>query len=270
MMVTSSKLTWVEEWILYFETVYGHSLIRLCDYVKSYESSDNAVRRVFRAKLEMVIEARKRWPMYASYTEDAKYRRGEWNTHFDPQSGARVVMHDNTNINFPSPSDADFQRAMFSDYYGGCVAKGGVALQLCGWIRTIELCTGAIGDSDYIEAVNILKEQKIFADLDPSSILAFLNVFDKGYRCVLEAKAEGQQCLQPVFARSDEQFRAGETLYSGCVAVVRSGNERAVKRCKLSWFLKRGTRDQGWDHSVVADVWLAWGFQVNFMYDKFL
>ena len=101
----------------------------------------------------------------------------------------------------------------------------------------------------------------------PSSIF---NIFDKGYRCVLAAKAEDQQCLQPVFAKSDQQFRAGETLYSGCVAVVRSGNERAVNRCKMSWFLKRGTKDQSWDHSVLADVWLAWGFQVNLMYDKCL
>jgi hypothetical protein len=270
MVDTASKLTWLEEWTIYFEMSYGRSLIRFCDYIKSYDSSVNPVRRVFRAKLALVKAARKRWPMYASYTEDAAFRREEWNGHFDQESGARIVMHDNTNINLPSPSDADLQRALWSDYYGGCVAKGGVALQLCGWIRAIELCTGAIGDSDYIDAVEILKEQKIFAEMDQSSSSGFLNIFDKGYRCVIKAKAEGQQCLQPVFAKSDEQFRAGETLYSGCVAVVRSGNERAVNRCKMSWFLKRGTTDQSWDHAVLADEWLGWGFQVNFMYDKCL
>ena len=29
------------------------------------------------------------------------------------------------------------------------------------------------------------------------------------------------------------------TLHTACVAVIRSGNERAVQRCKMSWFNKR-------------------------------
>ena len=49
-------------------------------------------------------------------------------------------------------------------------------------------------------------------------------------------------------------------------AAARSGNERAVKIIKLSHYLKNGLRPS---ESVVdlCDVWLAWGFLVNFMYE---
>ena len=36
--------------------------------------------------------------------------------------------------------------------------------------------------------------------------------------------------MQPTFAQSDKQFTDRATLYSAAVAVVRSGNERAVNR----------------------------------------
>jgi hypothetical protein len=168
------------------------------------------------------------------------------------------------------PNDADFQRALFSEYYHGPVAKGGIALQLCGWNRSLELCTGAIDDSNYLRMVKIFEEQEEFAAEDKSSSQTFVNVLDKGYRSVLDSLMCGQKCLQPAFAKSDEQFRRGETLHSGCVAVVRSGNERSVKRSKISWLVKRGCVDQIWDLSTLADVWLVWGFQVNFMYDMIL
>jgi hypothetical protein len=52
-------------------------------------------------------------------------------------------------------SDSEMQRATWSKYYSGCVGKGGVACQLCGWTVTIELCTGAIDDYAYIDKVQI-------------------------------------------------------------------------------------------------------------------
>ena len=65
-------------------------------------------------------------------------------------------------------------------------------------------------------------------------------------------------------------LRRDQTLHSACVAVIRSGNEHAVKMAKLSWLIKRGCVDQLWDLNMLADVWLAWGFQVNYMYDTIL
>jgi hypothetical protein len=49
--------------------------------------------------------------------------------------------------------------------------------------------------------------------------LAFTNILDKGYRCVLAAwRAGGQLLLQPFFAKSDQKFSNNEVLLSGAVA----------------------------------------------------
>ena len=52
------------------------------------------------------------------------------------------------------------------------------------------------------------------------------------------------------------------------VAYTRLGNKRYVKHIKNSWFIVHGSHDiPNIDLELVADIWLAWGFQVNFMYD---
>ena len=87
----------------------------------------------------------------------------------------------------------------------------------------------------------------------------------------LDAAILGQKCLQPNYSKgSSQQFGQKEMLHSACIAVVRSGNERAVQRCKMSWFVKRGCAYTLWDMSQLCDLWLAWSFQSNFMHDKFL
>ena len=80
------------------------------------------------------------------------------------------------------------------------------------------------------------------------------------------AKNHGQKCLQPTFA-GEGQFNKAEVLHSGGVAVVRSANERAVNIVKKSWALRRGGQYGMIDTRILADLWLAWGFQVNFMYN---
>jgi hypothetical protein len=267
---TSSKLTWLEEWFFHLEMMYGQTKIRWQDYVHDYGHYKNGLRRIFKEKLRLVICARKRWPMYALHQEDVALWDEQWHLHFEPTSGVRPVMHDNTNVPMQNPNDADLNQALYSQYYGQCCTKGGVSVQLCGWIRNLELCTGGIDDSNYIEAVGVLEEQDEFSKADMTSLLSFLNIFDKGYRCTLEAHRHGQTCLQPEFAKSDEQFRRNQTLHSACVAVIRSGNERAVKVVKNLWLIKGGCVDQLWEFNMLADAWLAWGFQVNFMYDTVL
>jgi hypothetical protein len=129
----------------------------------------------------------------------------------------------------------------FSSYYGGNVAKAGVFLQLCGWLGGFEPGTGAISDMDYFERGGILEEQEEFQKWDTSSLLAFINMLDKGYRCNLAAwRKGGQLLLQPVFAKSDRKFNSREVLVSGAVASHQSGNERAVERMKESNFVCRG------------------------------
>ena len=106
-------------------------------------------------------------------------------------------------------------------------------LQQCGWIRTVPLYTGGIGDQDYLSKTKIFEKQQQFTDKDVSSPdvsspESGLNVLDKGYRSILAAQLCGQQCFQPDFAQSDKKFSGERTLHSAAVAVVCSGNERAV------------------------------------------
>jgi hypothetical protein len=180
-------------------------------------------------------------------------------------------MHDNTNAPLmETSSSAELNHALFSDYYAECCGKGGVALQLLGWICTLELATGGVLDTDYIEMVDVLMLQKLFAELDDTTLEHFLNIFNKGYRCTVQAKNHGQKCIQPTFADSG-QFKQEEVLHSrGEVAVVRSANERAVNIAKKSWTIRRGGQYGMTDPRVMADVWLAWGFQVNYMYNTVL
>jgi hypothetical protein len=91
-------------------------------------------------------------------------------------------------------------------------------------------------------------------------------VVDKGYRNVLaDWRSGGQLLLQPYFAKSDKKFNSEQVLLSGAVAADRSANERAVKRMKLCGMIAQGIHQRS-DNGRVSDVWIAWGFQTNFMY----
>ena len=105
-------------------------------------------------------------------------------------------MHDNTNVRMMAASDPELQRLLYSVYYGGCVAKGGITTQQCGWQQAIELMAGAIGDSKFVDASFILEMQQEFAASDLTCLDAFINIFDRGYRVLLAArKAGGQRCF---------------------------------------------------------------------------
>jgi len=195
--------------------------------------------------------------------EDRKLRREKWNIRYD---GKRVIMWDNTDIKLSKPSDASLQRLTYSAYYGGNVGKGAVFLQLCGWLGTHELWTGHVSDTEYFENSGILERQSKFVDESDEPDIKVTNVLDKGYRSILAAWRTGRQLLlQPAFKRSDRKFTSREVLTSAAVASDRAGNERAVNVCKRSGMLQRGPESAEL-LSTVADVWLAWGFQANFMY----
>ena len=180
---------------------------------------------VVQEKLAMVIKVRHAWPMFVSIDEDESLRKSHWN---EKMGGKRIrmIMHDMTDVPIDQPGDSELNRATFSKYYGGNCGKGGIFTQLCGWEGTLELFTGGIGDSEYVEKSRILQIQNKFATNDPErdgNIVPFLNVFEKGYRVLLECHKEGEQlCWQPVFRKSDERYSS------------RSGNERSVKHVKHS------------------------------------
>jgi hypothetical protein len=106
-------------------------------------------------------------------------------------------MHDNTALQLPELNNPDLQCALWSNYYQGCIAKGGIALQLCGWNWNLKLCTGTIDDSNYLEEVKVLKDQAVLAAEDMTSSLSFINILDKGYQAILEALIHGQKQMPP-------------------------------------------------------------------------
>ena len=77
--------------------------------------------------------------------------------------------------------------------------------------------------------------------------------------------------LDPIDALSLESIGAISNCVarSSTVASDRSGNERAVNVAKRAGVLKRGLRPNE-SSDVIADVWIAWGFQANFMYKPVL
>jgi DDE superfamily endonuclease len=182
-------------------------------------------------------------------------------------------MWDNTGIPMFKPSDPELQRLTYSSYYAGNVFKGAIGIQLCGWITTEELYTGGMSDSEYFLKCDIIKKQQDYVpiyDINNQST-SWTIILDKGYRGanVLAWDSGKQMIVQPCFARSDRRFTSAESLVSAAVAHDRSGNERAVKYIKHCGFLDKGLR--GHENEIdMADVWLAWGFQLNFIYKSVL
>jgi hypothetical protein len=270
MAQSATKLDWLEELMMYYELTYGRSKHRPDDFVNDYNICRATFYKAIRYRLERELACRERWPMYCSYEEDANFRNPDkWDKLFKRNGGHRVVMHDTTNIPLWQPSAGDFQRALYNKYYGMCCAKAGVAAQLCNWIFGLPLVTGHSDDDQQIEQTKILELQKLFAEGDLSDdgkIMAFLNVFDKGYHQILEALKQGQFCLTP--DKSTAIASDGASLIrAAAVAVLRSGNERAVLRTKLSALVRMGMHNgQGWDVDFICDVWEAWTFRCNFMY----
>jgi hypothetical protein len=76
MTQTSSLLTWLENWVLHLEMMYRYGRTHICwqDYVHEYDHHQHGLHQIFKEKLGLVISARNRWPKYALYQEDVKFR----------------------------------------------------------------------------------------------------------------------------------------------------------------------------------------------------
>ena len=226
----------------------------------------SATQAIFHDKLERIKTCRQSWPRYATYNEDFNLMKEKWKEKY---KNKRIVMWDDTNVNLTyKPSGADEQRLTYSQYYACNCTKGGVFLQLCCWTGVEHLWVGATSDLHYQEHTKIFEKQHTFAsnDLVDGIFIAFTNIFDKGYRVILPAwRAGKQEVIQPIFVRSDRKFTGCETIHSASVATDRSGNKRAVNRCKQSGYIKRGLQQNG-NPRLMDEAWLAWSFQSNFMY----
>ena len=251
--------------MLFYEFGYGQTNVRQKDYAKTYNITRNTMVKVLLYRLQIELKCRERWPMYVTHEEDMKFCEEKWNNEFG-DNGPPVIMHDTTNIKMAKPSAGDMQRALYNSYYSQTCAKAGVSCQLCSWIFGNPLVTGHSNDDQQLQQSKILELQEKF--MEQYGLETFLNIFDKGYHQTLQAKRRNQITLQPDKA---EQIAEDSKclLRAASVAVARSGNERAVKRAKVSWFIRRGMDGSQWDIDFLCDVWEAWTFRINFMYEGF-
>jgi hypothetical protein len=136
-----------------------------------------------------------------------------------------------------------------------------------------KLWTGGVSDTHYMLKSKILDSLNNYIltspyEDDETRQVKFTVLLDRGYRVTSEAVHEGgHNVIQPVFTNSDRQFLTIETLITSTVADDRSGNERAVRYLKISDNIKRGLLSAE-SAKRLCDTWLAWGFQVNFMYQS--
>lgn len=267
---TNSTMTWYEEWFHYLETEWGKSNRRKIDSSATFRLNSAILRKVFDAKCEIVNCCIKSWPELVSYQEDRRLCDPKWLEIFGPH---RVVFWDDTNISLKyKPSLAHIQKLTHSEYYGQNCFKGGVRIQLCGFVAGGNLWTGGVSDTEYLTRSGILETQQSFQDTDivDGKVIPFLNVLDRGYRCTSQAWRAGRQLvLQPHFTNANRDFSTQEKLCSSNVASNRSGNERAVRYIKTSGFLKNGIEsNQDWRR--VDKIYTAYAFQVNFMFKPVL
>jgi len=52
-----SYLSWLEEWLFYFQMIYGHGMVWWCDYAEKYKILQYILCRVFQKKLAIVVES---------------------------------------------------------------------------------------------------------------------------------------------------------------------------------------------------------------------
>ena len=140
----------------FFEYLWGRTIIRWWDSEKVMKIDRKRTKDIFLTKLQMVKSCRLSWPRYATYDEDFALMKEKWRIKYD---GMRIVMWDNTNVNLAyQPGGADEQRLTYSMYYAANCAKGGVFLQLCGWMGVEHLWCGATSDTHYQEHTKIFEK----------------------------------------------------------------------------------------------------------------
>ena len=116
---------------------------------------------------------------------------------------------------------------------------------------------GATSNSHYQEQAKIFKRQEEFALSDlvvgedgEKVVLPFTNIFDKGYRCILDASQAGkQQCEQPIFAKSDKHFTGDKLWCLHLLLQIAKGTRgmrmyvRSQGTLKLDWLHMLNLRD---------------------------
>lgn len=270
-----SSLTWYEEWFFHFEFKWGRTLTRWVDAQDAFDIKPMYLRQIHRRKLSLEKRAQERlWPKFLSYDEDVCLRNPKWQLKYRERNGKKIrpVMWDMTGIKAYAFGAADNQRDTYSKYYAGNCFKGGIFIQLSGWLGVHYLWGGHVSDSDYNDRAGYLEEQAEFQNNDKinGEVLPFTNIYDKGYRARAACwRRDNQLIAQPIFGKSDQRFKGSDTMFSASIASDRGGNERGVNVSKRSGVVKRGFKS-GMDTQMFQDTWMTWGFQANFMFNPVL
>jgi hypothetical protein len=74
MLETATYMTFLEELVHSYDFTWGRTSARLEDFAKKYHCSIPTLKKAVLYRLRIELECRKRWPMYAFYDEDAKFR----------------------------------------------------------------------------------------------------------------------------------------------------------------------------------------------------
>jgi hypothetical protein len=64
-------MTWFEDWFLYFQCEWGRESTALTLLKDFFKMAKSTIRRILWHKLNAVLEARRRWPRFATLEEDA-------------------------------------------------------------------------------------------------------------------------------------------------------------------------------------------------------
>ena len=270
----SSSLTWYEEWFMYFEHQWGRTTTRFEDICAVFGVHLREGTAILDQKSDAEFAACQSWPLYASFNEDLSLRNSKkWGEKYNDE---RPIMWDMTNLPAYAFTDTDLQRLTYSEYYGMNCFKGGVFVQLCGWMGPADLWPGRVTDSDYNRREGYLERQNEFQTHDKVTrngeeiIIPFLNIYDKGYHAHMAAWSNGnQQVLQPVWAKNGEQFTHTETIASASVTADRGGNERAVNVAKRSGYVARGFQPNMCPKRLNKS-WISSAFRANFMFEPVL
>ena len=91
----------------------------------------NQMNAVKDSKLHLELASLLSWPKFTSNEEDLALCD---NTKWLRYNGTRPIFWDMSNVSAVQFSNSDLQRATYSDYYGENCWKGGVGIQLCGWL----------------------------------------------------------------------------------------------------------------------------------------
>ena len=250
----TSSLSWFEEWLLYFEWLWGRTATSFEALKLKYGKLDQRyLTMVYDDKLRMIKECSAIYPAFATLSEDEALKGHQW---MDCYKGKRPIMWDMTDLPIPKPSDAETQSNTHSTYYGGNVAKGGISLQQCRWIRLALLWQGAVTDSDYILRARFLEQQKSFIEIHDrgNSNVKFLIIVDKGFRITWAAWATGNQTVLPTtslchcFTRISVRDSFGASNIHRGVCYELTGNSYIV------WPSNQSMQGRGTWHTIAKAV----------------